>query len=73
MIYREELSVVLNQETIIAFIDSSHSRILLRSYRIEKALESELLLLITRWTLRFDCSDLLGEFALGARDCDFSR
>jgi hypothetical protein len=41
MIYREELSVVLNQETIFTPIDSSHSRILLRSYRVEKALESE--------------------------------
>ena len=39
MVNREELSIVLNQETIFALINSSHLRILLRSYRIEKKLQ----------------------------------
>ena len=39
MFNRGELSIVLNQETIFTFVNSSHLRILLRSYRIEK--ESE--------------------------------
>ena len=45
MFNREELSIVLNQETIFALVNSSHAGILLRSYRIEK--KSELLIRIT--------------------------
>ena len=45
MVNREELSIVLNQKTIFALINSSHAGILLRSYRIEK--KSALLIRIT--------------------------
>ena len=45
MLNREELSIVLNQQTIFALVNSSHLRILLRSYTIEK--KSELLIRIT--------------------------